>query len=250
MKKSRKICIINYKGGTGKTSTVVNLGHGLALKGKRVLIVDTDPQGSSGYHLGVKSDFSLYDLLVGTKPLQDCITQARPSLDIITSNERLFPAEMALVTMRNRERILSQKLRNVERFYDYVLMDCAPSINLLNQNSLTFSNEIFIPVSMEFLSLVGIKQLLNNIEIINRIVGHNIAVTKLIPTFFNKRHTKSKNVLKSLQRVFSQVMATPIRYNVAISEAAGFKKTIFEHNPKSNGAIDYQKLTEEVLADG
>ena len=183
--------MINYKGGTGKTCTVVNLAHGLAIKGKKVLVVDTDPQGSSGYHLGVDSQHTLYDLLVGGFPIQKCIVNARENLDIIPSNERLFPAEMSLSKLRNRELVLSQKLNDIESKYDFVLVDCAPSINLLNQNSLLFSNEIFLPVSMEYLSLLGIKQLLNNIKIINKIFRHNITVTKLIPTFFDIRNGKS-----------------------------------------------------------
>ena len=191
MSETRKICVINYKGGTGKTCTVVNLAHGLAIKGKKVLVVDTDPQGSSGYHLGVDSQHTLYDLLVGGFPIQKCIVNARENLDIIPSNERLFPAEMSLSKLRNRELVLSQKLNDIESKYDFVLVDCAPSINLLNQNSLLFSNEIFLPVSMEYLSLLGIKQLLNNIKIINKIFRHNITVTKLIPTFFDIRNGKS-----------------------------------------------------------
>ncbi|MDA1353040.1 MAG: ParA family protein [bacterium] len=248
---SRRICVINYKGGTGKTCTVVNLGHGLALAGKRVLIVDTDPQGSSGYHLGIRNPkYSLYDLLVGNATSPECIVNARQNLDIIPSNERLFPAEMALSKMKNREMILSQKLRGLQNQYDYIIVDCAPSINLLNQNSLTYAQEIFLPVSMEYLSLVGIKQLLNNIKIINKIFRHNLKVSKLIPTFFDKRNSKSKVVMDSLNRVFSQVMANPIRSSVAISEAAGYRQTIFEYNPKSSGAEDYQILTNEVIADG
>jgi len=245
---TRKICIINYKGGTGKTCTVVNLAHGLARQNKRVLIIDTDPQGSSGYHLGVHSQYSLYDLLVGNLSCRECIVRARDNLDIIPSNERLFPAEMALTKMPNREMILQQKLAALDGHYDYIVVDCAPSINLLNQNSLTYSNEIFLPVSMEYLSLVGIKQLLNNIKIINKIFRRNIKVNKLIPTFYDKRNRKSENILSSLRRVFEKVMAPPIRSSVAISEAAGLRRTIFEYNPSSNGAVDYENLTNEVIA--
>ena len=247
-KEPRKICIINYKGGTGKTCTVVNLAHGLALSNKKELIIDTDPQGSSGYHLGINYHHSLYDLLIGTHSLQDCIINARPNLDIIPSNERLFPAEMALTKMQNREMVLHQKLEPLQSDYDYILVDCAPSINLLNQNSLTYSDEIFLPVSMDYLSLVGIKQLLNNIKIINKIFKRNIKVNKLIPTFYDIRNRKSETILASLKRVFERVMSTPIRTSVAISEAAGYRQTVFEYNDKSNGAIDYQKLTKEVIA--
>lgn len=248
----RKVCVINYKGGTGKTCTVINLAHGLAMKGKKVLIVDTDPQGSAGYHLGVEPKGTLYDVLIdgGENQIGDCIVHARENLDIIASNERLFPAEIALSKMPNRELVLQKKLAKLESMYDYVLVDCAPSICLLNQNALLYADEVFLPVSMEYLSLVGVKQLLNNLKIINRIFKHNIKVTKLIPTFFDKRNSKSKNVMGSLQRVFSQIVSSPIRTSVSISESAGYRQSVLEYNPDSIGASDYVKLVEEVLKDG
>ncbi|MBT5855672.1 ParA family protein [bacterium] len=243
----RKICIINYKGGTGKTCTVVNLAHALAMKGKKVLIIDTDPQGSSGYHLGIDSSHTLYDLLVGNVGYKDCIVRARDNLDIITANERLFPAEMALSKMKNREMILHQRLSGLNKYYDFILVDCAPSINLLNQNSLTFSEEVYLPVSMEYLSLVGIKQLLNNIKIINKIFKRNLTIQKIIPTFYDRRNTKSEKVMTSLRRVFEPIISSPVRANVALSESAGVRQTIFEYAPQSKGAEDYNKLAEEVL---
>jgi len=243
----RKVAVINYKGGTGKTSTVVNLAHGLALAGRRVLIVDTDPQGSSGYHLGVESDKSLYDVLIENRDLDDCIVHARPNLDIIIANERLFPAEISLSRMDNREFLLGQRLAPIERRYDFIILDCAPSINVLNQNALIYSDEIFLPVSMEYLALVGIRQLLNNTRIINKIFKKDITVTKLIPTFIDRRKKKSATVLKSLTRVFESVISTHIRSCVSVAEASGARQTIFEYAPKSKGAEDYGALTQEVL---
>ena len=246
----RKVCVINYKGGTGKTCTVVNLAHGLALKGERVLLVDTDPQGSSGYHLGVNSRVSLYDVMMNKRSAKDCVNQARPSLDIITANERLFPAELSLSRKKGREFVLSEQLKSIEDQYTYVLVDCAPSINLLNQNALVYCSEIFLPVSMEYLSLVGIKQLLNNTKIINKIFNKQVTVTKLIPTFYDRRNSKSLNVMNSLERVFRPVISTMIHTCVSIAEAAGARQTIFEYAPRSKGATDYLKLTDEVIADG
>ena len=162
-KQARQLSVINYKGGTGKTCTVVNLAHCLTLQGYKVLIVDTDPQGSTGYHLGVNSENTLYDIIVNNKGLSECIVSARKDLDIIISNERLFPAEHYLHLQKERELILSNRLSQVSDQYDFIIIDCAPSINLLNQNALLFSNEILIPVSMEYMSLVGIKQLIKNI---------------------------------------------------------------------------------------
>jgi len=247
---TRRISVINYKGGTGKTTTVVNLGHALAIKKKRVLIVDTDSQGSAGFHLGIQSERTLYDLLVGNLPPEDCIIKARPNLDLICANERLFPAEIQLTKLKDKELVLSQHLAKLSNYYDYILLDCAPSLNLLNQNVLLFAEEILLPVSMEYMALFGIKQLLNNITLINKLYQHRVRISKVIPTFFDKRYRKSKDVLSSLQRAFPEKVTEPIRMCIAISEAAGFNKTIFEYDPDSNGVKDYNNLADEVLKNG
>jgi chromosome partitioning protein len=241
----RKISVINYKGGTGKTTTVVNVAHGLARLGKKVLIIDTDPQGSIGYYLGVKAEKTLYDLLLTDTYYQECIVNARENLDVICSNERLFPAEIMMSKHKDRETFLQRKLNELNG-YDFLMIDCAPSMNLLNQNALMISDELFVPVSMEYLSLVGVKQLLKNIKMLNKIFGKDINISKVVPTFFDKRNKKSKVVLDSLERVFPDNVATPIRTSVALSEAPGYKMTIFEYNPGSSGAEDYKKLTNEV----
>ena len=245
----RKISIINYKGGTGKTSTVVNLGHGLALRGKKVLIIDTDPQGSAGHHLGLNPEFTLYDLLTKDIHYRQCIVKARKNLDMICASERLYPAELKIAKMKRREVVLSERLKGLSG-YDFVLVDCAPSMNLLNQNSLIFSDEILLPVSMEYLSLIGVRQLLKNIKIINKIFNREISITKVIPTFFDKRKKKSKDILDSLKRVFPNYISSPIRVSVSLSEAPGLRHTIFEYDPNSRGAQDYNKLIEEVLGNG
>tara|TARA_A100001015_G_scaffold309446_1_gene408928 strand:+ start:212 stop:952 length:741 start_codon:yes stop_codon:yes gene_type:complete len=244
----RKISIINYKGGTGKTCTVVNLAHGLALMGKKVLIIDTDPQGSAGHHLGISYKFSLYDLLINNISPTDCIINARENLDIICSNEHVYPAELKLSSNKDRESVLSKKINSLNG-YDYILLDCAPSMNLLNQNALLYSQEILLPVSMEYLALLGVKQLLKNIKILNKIFTKKLNISKVIPTFFDIRNKKSKDIIESLRRVFPDYLSTPIRNSVKLSEAPGFKRTIFEYDPNSYGAEDYIKLVKEVHND-
>lgn len=245
----RRLAVVNYKGGTGKTSTVVNMAHGLALMGKRVLIVDTDPQGSAGYYLGVDSDVSLYDILMGLRPVSECILSARPNLDIICANERLFPAEMKLATEKNREHALARRLSGIKG-YDFIIVDCAPSMNLMNQNSLIFSDELLLPVSMEYLSLVGIKQLLKNIEIVNKVLGKEIRICKIVPTFYDKRNRKTLHIMDSLKRVFPGMLSSPIRLSLGLSESPGYRQTIFEYSPRSVAADDYRKLINEVLSHG
>ena len=176
-----------------------------------------------------------------------CTTNVRSNLDIISSNERLYPAELHMAKLKGRDKILSKKLSRLENNYDFILIDCAPSLNLLNQNALQYCNEIFLPVSMDVLSLVGVKQLLNNVKVINTISNHTIKITKVIPTFYDNRNKKTKQVYNSINRVFPDVISSPIRTCVSISESAGYKKTIFEFAPKSKGAIDYKQLTKEVI---
>lgn len=249
-KTARKIAVINYKGGTGKTTTLINLAHGLALSGKRVLIVDTDPQGSAGYHLGVTSSKTLYNLLIDNAPIESCIVNARENLDIITANEHLFPAEIKLSQMNDRERQLSKKLAPIENQYDYILLDCAPSINILNQNALLFCNEAFLPVPMEFLALVGIKQLLKNVRTINKVFKTDIKISKIVPTLIDNRKKNHSSIFESMDRVFKPIIsANTIRVCSSISGSCGKQQTIFEYAPKSRGAFDYNKLVQEVLND-
>lgn len=243
----KRIGVISYKGGTGKTTTVVNLGHSLALRGKKVLLIDSDPQGAIGYYLGLKPKHTLAELLLGDVDVKGAIINSRTNLDVICANEHLFPAELTLAKMNaNREQVLVNRLKSLTE-YDYVLIDCAPAINLINQNVLVWADSLWMPVSMEYLALIGVKQLLKNIKIINRIFNKEVGITVVIPTFFDSRNQKSKDVLESLKRVFAGRVSTPIRLTLSLSEAPGYRKTIFEYNPKSIGAEDYTRLANEVL---
>ena len=242
----RKIAVVNYKGGTGKTTTVVNLAHALSMEGKSVLLIDTDPQGSSGHHLGISARGALYDLIIDDKPVKDCIQKARHNLDVICSNERVFPAELKMTRMKERELILRRKLKDIKG-YDFVFLDCAPSMNLLNQNALLYSDEVLLPVSMDYLSLIGVKQLLKNIKIINRIFNKKVNITRVIPTFFDKRNKKSKDILGSLKRVFPTMISSPVRTCISLSEAPGKKMTIFEYDPNSFAAEDYYTIMKEIV---
>jgi chromosome partitioning protein len=246
---TRIISIINYKGGTGKTSTVVNLAHGLSLQGNRVLIIDLDPQGSVGYYLGLHPKKTVYDLLIKGASISDCTVAARPNMDVICSNERLYPAELSMATMPQKERLLSTRLASLSG-YDFVLLDCAPSMNLLNQNALLVASELILPVSMEYMSLMGVKQLLKNIRLMNTLLQKQIVVSKVVPTFYDKRQSKSKRILESLSRVFPGLVSSPIHASLSLSEAPGHHMTVFEYDPKSKGASDYHHLTREVLTHG
>lgn len=241
----RKIAILNQKGGTGKTTTTVNLGAGLVIKGRRVLLIDMDPQGNIGTWFNTSNSKNLYHLLIEETPPQSCIVEIRKNLCLLPSNKTAAQAELDLSSQPAREKVLKRKLKTLN-LYDYILLDCAPSLNLLNQNAIIFADEVFIPVSMEYLSLVGIKQILENLEMTRELMNHEIRLSLIIPTFYDVRNRKSHEVLESLKKHFKQKVADPIRSNVKLSEAVSYHQTIFEFSPNSYGAQDYQKLVRRV----
>lgn len=243
----RKIAIINQKGGTGKSTSALNLAAGLAHKGKKVLLIDMDPQGNIATWFDVAPKKTLYHVLLeeGT-PASDCVINVRPNLDILPSTKTAAQAEIILTGMPSRERVLSRKLAALKG-YDFVLLDCAPSLNLLNQNAVTYANEAVIPVSMDYLALVGVKQILENLKMIREILDHKIEVSLVVPTFYDRRNRKSREILDTLESHFDGKVARPIRVNVRLAEAASHHQTIYEYDPSSHGARDYEELTDRLI---
>ncbi len=243
----RKIAVLNYKGGTGKTTLVVHLAHALAMSGKKVLLVDTDPQGACGYYLGIQSPITLYDVLMGTTTLSEAKVSARPHLDLILGSERLVAAELKLGALKGRETVLRQKFGAFNQV-DYVLFDCAPSMSLINQNVLLFANEVFVPVCLDYLSLMGVRQLLKNLDILRKLFGHSIHITKVIPTMVGRKTAHQTAILETLGRVFpTQLSQAMIRHSPKLSEESGHQQTVFEGRPKSPVAADFNLLKDEVL---
>ncbi|MBA7491879.1 Sporulation initiation inhibitor protein Soj [subsurface metagenome] len=237
----RKIAILNFKGGTGKTTTAVNLSHALALKRQSVLVVDCDPQGSIASCLGINPKNTFFDLLTGKVELQDCLYHARERLDIIPSDKKLALIEVRLIKESDMEKAFQKKLGSLEN-YDFIFLDCPPSMSILNLNALEYAEEVFMPVSMDYLSLRGVKQVVESLP-------EDIEITKIIPTLYDQRTRKSKEILKDLQEFFKNKVTTPIRINVRLSECSSFHKTIFEYDPHSRGAQDYQKLVKEIMSE-
>ena len=243
----RRIAVLNQKGGTGKTTTSVNVAAGLADQGFRVLLMDLDAQGNVAVSLGLSAQYTLYHVLVeGMHPV-DCIVQVAPNLDALISNTSLAQAEARLVTAAERYKVLANRMERVTN-YDYVIMDCAPSLSVLNQNALTYADHILIPVSCDYLSLVGVRQVLRTLKKVNEILLQPVSVLGVVPTFYDKRTRISQEAMTTLQAYFKDKVFPPIHVNTRLKEAPSHKKTIFEHDPEGRGAEDYRELVRMIVA--
>jgi len=247
---SRVIAILNQKGGVGKTTTTINLAAYLAKLGRRVLIVDIDPQGNASSGLGLDKqtlEATLYDVLFGRAELSKTIRRATThSLDLLPSNSQLAAAEVELVGLVGRELKLRQILSSLDH-YDYILIDCPPSLGLLSINALTAADEVLIPVQTEYYAMEGLSQLLDTIQQVRQALNPNLNLLGIILTMFDTRTSLSEQVQAEVERHFSgKVFTTVIPRNIRLAEAPSFGRTIHEHDPMSRGAIAYQQLAKEL----
>jgi chromosome partitioning protein len=251
-RRARRIAILNQKGGTGKTTTAVNLAAGLAERENDCLLIDTDAQGNVGVSLGVAGEQSLYHVLVEGADPTDASVPVRQHLDVITSDGTLAAAEIWLARQNPdlRSRVMTRRLNvmQISRRYDYVIIDCGPSLNLLNQNALSYADEVIIPVTCDYLALVGVKQVLRTIKDVERHLNHAVRISAVLPTFYDGRTRLAREVLETLQGHFKHKCLEPIRLNTRLAEAPSHKKTIFEYAPLSHGAADYNRVCDWVLA--
>jgi chromosome partitioning protein len=221
----------------------VNLGAALALRGHRVLLIDTDTQANVAISLGINDiQNSLADVLVRKVKAEDCVLPARPNLDLLPSSIALFKAQQRMVLEMAREEIFAELFAGLND-YEYLLLDCAPSVSLLTVNAVSFVDEVFIPVSMEMLALAGAQQFMDYLKNISRTLGKGAAIRLIVPTFFDPRRRVSQRVLDSLAKTFGNRVAKPIRVDTQLSEAPGAGKTRFEYAPRRRGAIDYARMT-------
>lgn len=249
---TRIIGVLNFKGGTGKTTTVVNLATGLALRGARVLCIDLDAQGSLATCLGVRHCHSLANLLLGEADPAACIVKARDQLDLIASDGGLLRAERALWRMDDNgqaRQALVKRMQGVDE-YDYVFLDHSPSVSLINECGLLYAHQVIVPVSMNHLALIGTRHVLQTLQTIARTSQHVIELVLVVPTFFFGRLRKDREVMQILHKHFAGKVSDPIRSNVQLVEALGRQKSIYEYAPTSTGAIDYARLVERVAANG
>jgi chromosome partitioning protein len=240
-----RLAVITAKGGTGKTTTAINLGHGLALSGKRVLLIDCDPQGNIAAAFKIQPEQGLADLLMAG---QVQIETVRPGLYLVDSGgQKLAEAELFLAGESSRETRLSDALAGL-RGSDIVICDCSPSINLLNLNALAYVDWAIIPVTMDYFAMLGTQQTLGMMAKVESILGRPTQTLGILPTFYDQRTRISRQMNETLMAEYgSRMFSTRIRTNVHLREAQAVGKTIFEHAPYSSGALDYYLLTKEVL---
>lgn len=242
----RRIAVFNHKGGTGKTTTAVNLAAGLAAAGNRVLLVDADGQGNVGASLGIRGEKTLYHVLVHGANAMDAAVPVDDRLHVLTSNELLAAAELHLATRPNRDRVMRERLGDRVSGYDVVVIDCAPALSLMNQNALVYADSILVPVSCDYLSLVGVKQVLRTLRNVRELLKHDVALLGVLPTFYDVRNKIARDSVSALQDHFGERCLPPIRVNTKLREAPSCKQTIFEYAPDSHGALDYRVLVEHV----
>jgi len=245
------ISIANQKGGVGKTTTSINIAAILSKKGKKVLLIDTDPQGNATSGVGVnkEQEFSVYDVLVGEveieKTLQDTNVK---NLKVCPSNINLAGAEVELVSMMSREHRLKEGLEQIRDEYDYIIIDCPPSLGLITLNAFTASDSVLIPVQCEYYALEGLGQLLNTINLVRKHLNKNLQVEGAVLTMYDIRTNLSNQVVKEVKKYFeNKVYKTVIPRNVKLSEAPSYGMPITIYDPKSKGAKCYEKLVREIL---
>ncbi len=243
----RKIVVINQKGGAGKTTSAAMLAVGLSRKGKKVLLVDLDPQGNVAVWFDIPYEKNLYHLLVENAGFDECSYPLNNNLLVTPSDKTLAQSEIVMAGMgEGREKVLSKALAPVSNA-DFVILDCAPSLNLINLNAMLYSTEAVVPVSMDYLSLVGAREVIDNLTWVRDKMGHEVKVSMVIPTFYDKRDRKSQEVLETLSRHFGDKVTTPVRKNVTLAESVGAHQDIFTYAPKSYGAEDYMKIVDRAL---
>lgn len=245
------VAVANQKGGVGKTTTSVNLSSILAKRGRKVLLVDTDPQGNATSGLGIEKEleYSVYDVIVNEIDMDKTIKDTNiKNLKICPSNINLAGAEVELVSMISREQRLKEKLDLIKNRYDYIIIDCPPSLGLITLNTFTAADSVLIPIQCEFYALEGLGQLMNTINLVKRRLNKNLEIEGALLTMYDMRTNLSNQVVKEVSKYFgNNVYKTVIPRNVKLSEAPSYGMSIIEYDSRSKGAKSYDKLAKEFI---
>lgn len=245
------ISIANQKGGVGKTTTSVSLSAILAKKGKKILMIDMDPQGNGTSGLGIDKNvkFSVYDVIIDDVEIENTIKKTEiENLDVCPSNINLAGAEVELVDMEEREQRLKSKLDKIKEKYDYIIIDCPPSLGLVTLNAFTASDSVLIPVQCEYYALEGLGQLINTINLVKKHLNKSLYIEGALLTMYDARTNLSNQVVKEVKRYFEdKVYKVVIPRNVKLSEAPSYGMPITLYDKKSKGAKCYEKLAKEFL---
>lgn len=246
------ISVANQKGGVGKTTTTINLSTLIAKKGKKVLMIDADPQGNASSGVGIDRDdieLSIYDILIDEVEFDNVVKKTNiKNLDICPSNINLAGAEVELVSVMSREHRLKEKLDKIKDNYDFIIIDCPPSLGLITLNAFTASDSVLIPVQCEYYALEGLGQLLNTINLVKKHLNKNLEIEGALLTMYDIRTNLSNQVVKEVKNYFNdKVYKNVIPRNVKLSEAPSYGMPISVYDPRSKGAKSYEKFVKEFL---